>query len=230
MLPPPVLETHKGVLVVRDDLLAGGTKMRAIMPIMAASAAREFVYASPAQGYAQVALAHCAAILGRRATVFTAKRKDLHPLTLRAKAAGAKIVLVPAGYLSVVKARARDYAAEVGACLVPFGVEDAAAMAAIAAAARGLPVVPREVWTVAGSGVLTRSLQMAWPSTAFFAVVVGKQDSDTGRATRIIHGQPFDQRATVLPPFPSAANYDAKAWAYIRQKAKNGALFWNVGA
>lgn len=42
MLPPPVVEQHAGVLVVRDDLLPGGTKMRAILPLMQAQAtARE---------------------------------------------------------------------------------------------------------------------------------------------------------------------------------------------
>lgn len=105
MLPKPVVEEHSGFLVVRDDLLLGGTKMRAIMPLISNSLAAEFVYASPAQGYAQVALAYCARMAGRKATIFTAKRKEMHPLTLRAKQAGAKIVMVPYGYLSVVQAR-----------------------------------------------------------------------------------------------------------------------------
>jgi hypothetical protein len=32
------------------------------------------------------------------------------------------------------------------------------------------------------------------------------------------------------PPFPSAPTYDAKAWKFMKQYAKPGALFWNVGA
>ena len=230
MLPAPVVERHAGVLVVRDDLLPGGTKMRAILPLMQAQAAAEFVYASPAQGYAQVALAHCARLLGRRATVFTAARKVPHPLTQAAADAGAAVVPVPCGYLSVVQARARAYAAERGAFLVPFGVEDAGALQAIAGAAAATGLLPAEVWSVAGSGLLTRALQRAWPRARFVAVVVGREGCDTGRARRIVHPLPFERPAKVLPPFPSAACYDGKAWEYIRAEAGPGALFWNVGA
>ena len=31
-----------------------------------------------------------------------------------------------------------------------------------------------------------------------------------------------------LPPFPSAPNYDAKAWRFIKEYASDGAYFWNV--
>jgi hypothetical protein len=228
VLAAPIVREHGGRLVVRDDLLRGGTKMRAIMPLIESSDASEFVYASPAQGYAQVALALCALAAGRRATVFTAKRSTPHPLTMQAKAAGAKIVMVPHGYLNVVKARARDYAAKVGAYLIPFGVEDARSIEAIAAAARSLPVAPAEVWSVTGSGVLTRALQRAWPQASFVAVIVGKKDSDTGRARQIIYPAPFEADAKSAAPFPSARNYDAKGWEIFARQAPQGALFWNV--
>jgi len=228
MLAAPIVREHGGRLVVRDDLLRGGTKMRAIMPLIDSSDAQEFVYASPAQGYAQVALALCAMAAGRRATVFTAKRSTPHPLTLAAKAAGAKVVMVPHGYLNVVKARARDYAAKVGAYLIPFGVEDPRSIESIAAAARSLQVAPSEVWSVTGSGVLTRSLQRAWPQANFVAVIVGKKDSDTGRARQIIYPAPFESDAKGEAPFPSARNYDAKGWEVFERQAPKGALFWNV--
>ena len=230
MLPAPVIEQHEGVAVVRDDLLPGGTKMRALLPMMERQPAAEFVYASPAQGYAQVALAHCARLLGRRATIFTAARKAPHPLTLAAADAGAAVVPVPYGYLTVVQARARAYAAKHGADLVPFGVDDDQALAAIASAAVATGAQPREVWTATGSGVLTRALQRAWPQARFVAVVVGKEGCDTGRARRIVHPLPFERPAKVLPPFPSTPGYDAKVWEYIRAEAGPGALFWNVGA
>jgi hypothetical protein len=229
-LPAPVVEMHDGIRVVRDDLLPGGTKMRAMMPLIAGSMAGEFVYASPAQGYAQVALAHCATALGRRATVFTAMRKTPHPLTLRAKAAGAKVVLVDFGRLNVVQSRARNYADEVGAMLVPFGCDVPLCRGAVAEAAATIDEPPAEVWTVAGSGVLTRSLQIAWPKARFYAVVVGSEKANVGRATRIECPIAFEDNARLLQPFPSARNYDAKAWEYIKRQASPGALFWNVGA
>lgn len=229
MLPIPVVEEHEGFVVVRDDLLPGGTKMRAILALMQEQAVDEFVYASPAQGYAQLALAHCARLLGKKATVFTAARKVLHPLTQAAADAGASIVPVPGGYLSVVQARARTYAIERGACLVPFGVNAVASMEAITEAAVSTGLAPKEVWTVAGSGVLTRALQRAWPQAQFVAVVVGKKGCDTGLARRIVHPLPFERPTKVMPPFPSASHYDAKAWEYLCAEGKSGALFWNVG-
>ena len=228
VLPVPVVEEHNGVLVVRDDLLPGGTKMRAIMPLIESSSAIEFVYASPAQGYAQVALAYCAALAGRRATVFTAARKAPHPLTIRAQQAGAKIIPVAFGRLGNVQAKARTYAQQHGAFLVPFGCEDPRCMMGISEAARSIGIDPAEVWSVAGSGVLTRSLQHAWPDADFHAVVVGKANIDTGRAKRIIHPQPFEHEADMRPPFPSASTYDAKAWCHVIRR--QDALFWNVGA
>lgn len=226
-LPVPVLTQHGAIMVVRDDLLTGGTKMRAMMPIIAEIRAAEVIYSSPAYGYAQIALAHICAALGKRATVFTAKRKAPHKRTLEAKAAGAKVVMVPNGYLSVVQARAQAYAAKVGAVVVPFGVDDPRALRAIADAARAVDYDPPEVWTVSGSGVLTRALQMAWPRAEFHTVQVGKTPN-AGRAK--VHKAPetFDQDAKVLPPFPSCSNYDAKAWRFILARAKPGALFWNV--
>lgn len=224
----PVLQRHGSFWVVRDDLLQGGTKVRALAALMAASPAKEFVYAGPAQGYAQLALAHTARAFGRRATVFTAARLTLHPVTLAAQALGAKVELVSFGRLAVVRARARDYAAKTGAVLLPFGLDVQICSQAITDAALSLEVAPTEVWTVAGSGVLTRSLQSAWPNARFVAVTVGGRSCDTGRATRLEYPAPFDARAGLQPPFPSVPTYDAKGWHLMQERAQEGALFWNV--
>ncbi len=113
---------------------------------------------------------------------------------------------------------------------MPCGADAAASLGAIAEAAAATGLEPAEVWSVAGSGVLTRALQRAWPRARFVAVVVGREGCDTGRARRIVHPLPFERAAKVRPPFPSAPGYDAKAWEYIRAEAMPGALFWNVGA
>ncbi len=86
-LPPPVVQRCDEIVVVRDDLVAGGTKRRVLPSILIG--ADEFVYASPAYGYAQIALAYSCAALGRQATIFTAKRRVLHLRTQEARRAGA---------------------------------------------------------------------------------------------------------------------------------------------
>ena len=158
----PKVELIEGVHVVRDDLIPGGTKQRVIPKLLSGS--DEFVYASPAYGYAQVALAYSCKSIGKRATIFTAKRNNLHPLTIKAKQAGAKVVFVKPGYLPNVQAKARAYCEFTGACYLPFGLDDERFVQAIADIAKQVTLEPDEIWTVAGSGVLTRALQIRWPS------------------------------------------------------------------
>lgn len=50
----PIVQTHAGILVVRDDLHPGGTKARFIGRVF--DGVQEAVYASPPEGGAQTAL------------------------------------------------------------------------------------------------------------------------------------------------------------------------------
>lgn len=227
-LPDPVIDAHEDFFIVRDDLIEGGTKRR-VIHVLFDEAHTEYVYASPVFGYAQVALAYACRDAGKRATIFCAQRKHRHALTAEAEAAGAKIVEVPAGYLVVVQARAREYAAMFGAKLLPFGLSTPEVVAALADVARGLPMVPSEVWCVVGSGTLSRALQLAWPSATFFGVKVGAEP-DAGRAKIFTAPEKYQHAAKWLPPFPSCENYDAKAWRFLKGFASPGALFWNVAA
>jgi hypothetical protein len=224
----PILVDQDGILVVRDDQYPGGTKAR-VLPRLFREDVHEYVYASPAQGYAQVALAYAAKACGKRATIFVAQRAVLHPHTAAAAAAGARIVQVPVGYLTVVTARARAYCAVSGATLLPFGLDTPDFQRGLVDIARALPITPREVWTVAGSGALTRALQAAWPSANFTAVRIGAQ-CDVGRARLLRAPEAFERPAEHPPPFPSCTNYDAKAWRFLQTQARPGTLFWNVAA
>ena len=227
MLPDPVIEMHEGFMVVRDDILPGGTKRRAIHALF--DDRPEYVYASPVYGYAQVALAHAARDHGREATIFCAKRKEHAPLTKQAIAAGATVIEVPHGYLSVVTARAREYCKTVNAKLLPFGLDDPLFIEALAAVVRQMDVAPFEVWTACGSGALTRALQLAWPAARFVGVKVGSAPN-AGRAEVIAAPERYEQPAYFLPPFPSCPNYDAKVWRFMKANARPGALFWNVAS
>ena len=224
-LPKPKIEMFDGVHVVRDDLIPGGTKQRVIPDLL--SGADEFVYASPVYGYAQVALAHACKAMGKKATIFTAKRKHPHPLTIKAMKAGAKFVFIKPGYLSNVQSKCRQYCEYSGATYLPFGLDNARFVDAITEVARQVDFEPREVWTVAGSGVLSRALQKRWSKAKFFAVQIGKEPK-VGRAELLKAPEKFEADAKIKPPFPSASNYDAKAWRFIKQYAGGDALFWNV--
>lgn len=227
----PVVIEHDGISVVRDDLYPGGTKARYLAHLF--DQAGEVVYATPAEGGAQTALAHCAQAAGKKATLFVAKRAEPHPRALMAKRLGATVVQVSPGYLNVVQARAAEYAKAAGALLAPFGVDLPEAIEKIADAARSTGLEPDEVWCASGSGVLMRGLAMAWPNARRHSVQVGRDltAANVAGATIHKHALAFGQRCKVKPPFPSDPHYDAKAWEIA--KARRGAglvVFWNVTA
>lgn len=228
-MTPPIVREHGGVSVIRDDLFPGGTKAR-FMPVLF-EGAEEAVYASPAEGGAQTALATVAKDLGKRATIFVAARAKLHPRTLEAARLGARVVPVRPGYLSVVQARAKDYAKTSGARLVPFGVDLPEAITRLADAALATGLDPDEVWCAAGSGVLARALAQAWPRARRHVVQVGRElpPKDVAGAMIHIYPRPFSDVAKTLPPFPSDPHYDAKAWETMTaRKGPGRVVFWNV--
>lgn len=229
-VPPLAVDEIEGIRVVRDDRVLGGTKRRALDRLVAGIDADELVYATPAYGFAQIALAGACRAAGKKATIFVAARSDRHPRTQLAADLGANIVEVKAGRLNVIQSRARKHCEETGAYLVPFGMDDEIFVDAMAQEIAALPgEAPTEVWCVAGSGTLTRALQRAFPDAAHHAVQIGR-DPDVGEAKLWKAPEAFEDDATDPPPFPSCSNYDAKAWRFIREHAAPGALFWNLGA
>lgn len=230
-LPPPIVEQHGGVWVVRDDLVPGGTKARYLMHLF--DLYDEVVYASPAYGGAQLALAYCARAKGKAATIFVAKRNRPHARTLEAKSVGARVFQVPHGYLSNVQAKARRYAEDLGAHYLEFGGDEPSAIAAIGLAAHYVSEQYGpfdEVWSAAGSGVLTRGLQRGFHinAGAFYAVQVGRSVDKPGRATVIPHPLKFEDELNIKTPFPSCPNYDRKAWQLCQAQGEGRVLFWNV--
>lgn len=222
-----------GFVIASDADILGGSKRAALERylkcVLERRAFAEFVYATPAQGFAQIALSAACKLYGKDATLFVAKRNTLHERTRVAQSLGANIIEVPMGFLSNISAKARVYAsARVSRFLVPFGLDDPIFIQALSDHARAaVKSDPPEVRCAAGSGVLTRALQKAFPSAKHYAISVGA-NSNFGNATVIKAGVPFDRDAKIKPPFDSCANYDAKVWAFMKERAQPGALYWNV--
>ncbi|MEP4769233.1 MAG: hypothetical protein ABJQ21_00655 [Roseibium sp.] len=226
-LPSPILETHDGINVVRDDLLPGGTKARIFRDLISQSKADEFVYAGPAFGAAQIALAAVAYQLCRQATLFVPWRAERSIYTAKAADYGAKIIEVRPGYLSVLQSRAKAYAAERSAELVPFGGGDQSL--AVTKAAKGLRIAPKTVWCAGGSGTLAKSLRAAWPGAELHIVKVGRELPAISGATIHDAGVPFAKEDRPAAPFPVHPNYEAKAWRKLQSNRSTGdVLFWNV--
>jgi hypothetical protein len=79
---------------------------------------------------------------------FTSKKARTHRLCQR------MIVTAGRNVRRGEQVRARQYCAQTGARLVPFGADMPEAISAIAAAARATGLKPDEVWCASGSGVL----------------------------------------------------------------------------
>ena len=233
-LPAPVIEEHEGFLVVRDDLLGGGSKIRFADYLISSNPdVEEWVYgSSPATGYAQISLANICSRHDKKAIIFMAERAwdKLHDYQLQAIQEGAEMHWVPNGMLTVTEKRARDYVAESPETrrLLPIGFDDPTVIASIISVARKMDIRPNEVWSVGSSGTLTRGLQLAWPDADFHCVCVGHKGS-YGNAKTYKCEIPFNKPAKVKPPFPSAITYDAKCWEFMKEHASPGSLFWNVG-
>jgi len=245
IFPKLVIEEHEGFHVVRDDLLEGGSKRRFVDRLLReeiAEGANEFVYGGcPANGYAQLSIPLQAREYGCRTTLFMAKRSmnNLHEYQKRALKYGADIHWVPAGMLQVTKKRALDYYNEdpVHRRLLQLGLDDQRVREDIRDLAKNIEqdydINISEVWSVGSSGTLTRGLQMAFPDKDVHVVSVGHsmKQNEVGRA--ILHRSDLkftdEVKEEDKPPFPSVPTYDAKAWKIMREQAKPGSLFWNVG-
>lgn len=213
--------------VWRDDLRQGGTKAAVLGQFL--EPGRAYAYPGPCEGYAQLALAYAAKEAGAVAHLFCAARKERHPLTVQAEAAGAILHEVRPGYLTCVRAAARTFCADGCTELLPFGLAFPAFEDALTEYARSVPANPPEVWVAAGSGTLSRALARAFPAARIHAVRVGRPP-ECGGAELHEAPEPFARKAKAPPPFPSCANYDAKVWQFFLNRAAPGALFWNVAA
>lgn len=231
---PAVIEQVGKVKVVRDDLLEGGSKLR-FLPFLV-QGAQEVVFGGPFCGGAPLALSVMGRESGQKVTLFFAGRKELHPRQLAERKNGARLELVYPGYMTVVQARAKAYAAEAGALFLPLGFDVPKAVEPFLEAigkVRKRWGSPPEVWCCAGSGMLARCLGQGFPDSQVIAVAVGLKSRHGAQqmppnVTIIDCAYKFERETPYNSPFPSCGNYDRKAWELCAQQAKPGALFWNV--
>ena len=244
--PAPVLESHDGITVVRDDLLNYGSKIRFADYFVGHAPEnrniKEWVYgSSPATGYAQISLPVICKRYNKKTVLFMAERSmdKLHSYQKLGIELGAEYHWVPSGMLNVTESRARRYVAEKPEerAILPLGLYHDTVIASIIKVARSLSFTPKEVWSVGSSGTLTRGLQLAWPDATIHVVQVGHKMSDReiGRAIHHVSPYKFDKpvKDKDVPPFPSAPTYDAKGWSVMKNYhniygQSHGVLYWNV--
>lgn len=243
--PGLTVTRHDGVLVVRDDLLGYGSKIRFVDRLIRDMPQKEIVLGScPATGYAQISLPWVASRYGKTAHLFMAARdlNNLHPYQVKGTELGAIYHWVKMGMLNVTKAHAKRYAEEDpgNRFLLPLGLEHPSVLESIVQVCQEqLPLEPDHVWSVGSSGTLNRGLQQAYPNAEVHVVQVGHAMTprEIGRAIHHISPYKFDRpvKSCDAPPFPSAPTYDSKGWSVMNQWYDSHpkpacVLYWNVAA
>ena len=235
----PVVENIEGIDVVRDDLLPAGSKQRFIDKLIKDTDCEEWVFGgSNKVGWGPISLAYVCKKYNKKVTCFWAKRKEPTWHQKKYIEFGGRIEWVNMGMLSVTLSRAEKYRKEKPEIrrTLPLGLEHDLVLASIIKVAQSLNVKPDCIWTVGSSGTLNRGLQIAFPNAECHLIQTGHKltDRQIGRAKLYISKYKFDQavKENEAPPFPSAPEYDAKAWKFIKEHADNNKknLFWNVAS
>ena len=227
-----IQKLEENVYVMRDDLLAGGTKSRAYKSIENVIES-ELVYAGPNIGFAQVALPSMCKLYNKKATVFI---ESLTNISYRALMMGANIKLCKNANLKTLQSNAEKYKNK-DRFIVPFGLDNELFIDALyenLSKNWKTNIIPDIIWCVSGSATLLKVLYRLFPKAQFNVVQVGKKIWDDqlqlDRTKLFITPQKFWESADNLPPYPSIPQYDAKVWQFFKAEKKKINLIWNVGS
>lgn len=223
--PDPVIENIDGRIVIREDLLSVGTKARAGELLIATCKSDTIVYVQPRFGFAGISLTELCKKYNKRLVLFMPSSKEVSDHQAFCIENGCDYYFYRIAAMPNLNLIAKRWAEENNAFFIPLGLRHRLVTAMIVKTASSIKE-PTSFWTAFSTGVLNRALQIAWPNSIANGVAVSRNvhEGEKGRANLVSHYKDFNQNSLILPPFPSARNYDAKVWEYT----KPGDLFWNV--
>ena len=233
---PAIVKEHEGVRVVRDDLTTG-SKVRGgdclISSLPKDSGIDTIVYVQPRTGLAGVSILDCASRHGFKTKLFMPSSKKISHHQACCIERGAEVEYHRSAAMPNLNKIAKDWADEhPNAFFVPLGLKHPMVTAGLVKTASKIPE-PEEVYVATSTGVLTRSLQIAWPNAKFTSVCVSRnmKAGELGRADAVSEPRAFLQREKDenLPPFATIDTYDGKVWKYIPKNTGRDILMWNVG-
>jgi hypothetical protein len=234
--PEPVVVNHEGFNVVREDLLGIGAKGRFGDFLVSRAQSDTVVYVQPRFGFAGVSLSYLCKMYGKKLVLFMPSSKEIshHQRYCIEQGCTPKFRRIAA--MPNLNLEAKQWAEDNGAYFVPMGLNHTYVTACIVKTAYEMSVrlgyQPRKVWCAISTGVLCRGLQIAWPSAEFCSIAVARnlKAGELGRSEVISSPYPFAQETKILPPFPSAKNYDAKVWEYMKLYGQEGDWMFNVAS
>lgn len=213
---------------MRDDIIVGGTKRRALDILLNQIPNVKIFYAGTTMGHGALALAHACQDNNKTAEIFISANGD-EPLIQKLKQANAVLYLHPPLPISTLNSMAKAAAQKQNALHLPPAFDRPDFEDAMVEALQQFDASPySEIWTCAVTGTLTRALQRAFPAKTFKTVKVVKSPCDLGRAEIYQAPEKYHQIAKSPPPYPSCPFTDAKVWQFIQTHAAPDALIWNT--
>ena len=217
--PPPSFSSFHGATLWDDSITGVGTKGRWGDLLVQSMQTDHLVYVQPRVGWAGVSLAALAKKYDKKLTLFMPSAKEASAHQLVCIERGAKPIFRRIAAMPVLNKYAKEWAAENNAEFVPFGLDHPLVVAAgIKSTLQqwGNRPEPRDVVSVISTGVLTRTLQIAWPNARFHGVAVARNlhPGEIGRAETNSYHKIFQQTADLAKQIneqvSTAPTYDCK--------------------
>jgi hypothetical protein len=247
--PPVIITDHNTLInnqsinykVFRDDYLIGGTKQRALIPLIEKTNKEKYIYAGPSQGYAQIAMAYTCKLMHKTAVLFLPKpmgNSKRTSLTNYAMSFGSvELHEMPADLKTLQRHAMEYYKKNDNSYLLAFGGNEPLYLKelckSIKMAIKDLHINPSRIWLVAGSATILNVLYKVFPTTYFCVVQVGKKiwpdQLDVKRTTLYVSDESFLDRAKIQPDYPTVSTYDAKLFTFFLKYGLKDDYIWNVG-
>ena len=232
--PAPRIVEHEGIRVVRDDDLVG-SKVRGGDCLISSLPKHidTIVYVQPRTGLAGVSILDVAKRHNKSVRLFMPSSKKISHHQACCIEQGAEVSFHRIAAMPNLNKIAKEWADQKeNAFFVPLGLKHRMVTAGMVKVASQIKE-PDVVYVATSTGVLTRSLQIAWPNAEFVSVAVSRnmKAGELGRARVISEKKAFTAHESKenLPPFPNIDTYDGKVWKYIPKHSDKDILFWNVG-
>ena len=232
--PAPRIVEHEGIRVVRDDDLVG-SKVRGGDCLISSLPKHidTIVYVQPRTGLAGVSILDVAKRHNKAVRLFMPSSKKISHHQACCIEQGAEASFHRIAAMPNLNKIAKEWADQKeNAFFVPLGLKHRMVTAGMVKVASQIKE-PDVVYVATSTGVLTRSLQIAWPNAEFVSVAVSRnmKAGELGRARVISEKKAFTAHESKenLPPFPNIDTYDGKVWKYIPKNSDKDILFWNVG-
>lgn len=238
---PNIINFH-GALVWDDSQTGIGTKGRWGDLLIKTIKSDHIVYVQPRVGWAGISLSALAKKYDKKLTLFMPASKQVSDHQLVCIERGANPIFRRIAAMPVLNKYAREWASDNNAEFIPFGMDHPLVVAAGVKSTLqqwGNRETPEHVVSVISTGVLSRTLQITWPSAKFHGIAVARnlQKGEIGRADVATYHRSFKDKADMADEInlqiSSAPTYDCKGLeSFMLNKTlapkSEKTLVWNV--